>query len=241
MRRIAILLAAMTLSVWTASAQNAEGQFSLRPVAGVVLTDFAGNADDIDLYKMKVGFTGGLEAEYGIKPWLGVSLGAFYSQQGAKYKGAMKAEGYDDHGNHIVSIAQVRGKVKVDYINLPLLANFYVWKGLALKTGLQMGILANDVLTYDLMIATAQELPTDVWILEDPSKSTSTVASMSGSSTDFCKSIDLGIPVGISYEYKGFTLDTRYVFGLTNIDDSGDTGSVLNRCLTITLGYRFKL
>ena len=61
------------------------------------------------------------------------------------------------------------------------------------------------------------------------------------SSSDICKSVDFGIPVGISYEYKNITLDARYYFGLTNMNDLEDTEVIHNRCLSITLGYRFKL
>ena len=59
--------------------------------------------------------------------------------------------------------------------------------------------------------------------------------------TDACKSMDFGIPVGLSYEYKNVTLDARYYFGLTRIDKSQELENIRNRCLTLTLGYRFNL
>ena len=54
---------------------------------------------------------------------------------------------------------------------------------------------------------------------------------------NFCKNFDLGIPVGISYEYRNVTLDARYYFGLMHTMKKSCDG--LNRCLSITLGYKF--
>ena len=62
-----------------------------------------------------------------------------------------------------------------------------------------------------------------------------------GSKTDVCKSFDFGIPVGLSYEYKNITLDARYYFGLTRMDDAEEDPAARNLCLSITLGYKFKL
>lgn len=62
-----------------------------------------------------------------------------------------------------------------------------------------------------------------------------------GETTDVCKSVDFGIPVGLSYEYKNIVLDARYYFGLTKIDNTVDPEDLRNRNFSITLGYRFYL
>ena len=59
--------------------------------------------------------------------------------------------------------------------------------------------------------------------------------------SDVCKSVDFGIPVGLSYEYKNIVLDTRYFFGLTKIDKTDNPDSARNQYLSITLGYKFHL
>ena len=48
---------------------------------------------------------------------------------------------------------------------------------------------------------------------------------------------DLSIPVGMSYEYNGVTLDARYNFGLIKLF-SGVDDTVLNQVIAITLGYK---
>ena len=58
---------------------------------------------------------------------------------------------------------------------------------------------------------------------------------------DICKSVDFGIPLGLSYEYKNISLDARYYFGLTKIDKTENPDTAKNRYFSITLGYRFHL
>ena len=242
MKRITILFAAMSLSAMTAIAQNKVGEFSLKPMAGINVSDIS--ADEEVNYKVKVGFTAGVEAEYGVTPWLGVSLGAIYSQQGAKYEASLGQLGVNEEGRKVAVIIGLKGKLKADYINMPLLANFYVWKGLSVKTGLQVGFLVNDKMSGNGAVAGFTEIPADQLIQEDLSISSATSTSLSTFSfeeSDICKSVVLGIPVGLSYEYKGITLDARYYFGLTRMDDAEDDAPARNRCISITVGYKFRL
>lgn len=91
--------------------------------AGINLATMT-NDDDA---KTRIGLVAGAELEYQASPLLSVSAGALYSQQGADA---------DSQG--------MNGTVKMDYVNLPILANFYVAKGFAVKVGIQPGFLVND-------------------------------------------------------------------------------------------------
>ena len=242
MKTIAILFAAISLSTMTAAAQNKVGEFSLKPMIGINVSDLS--SDEEVNYKTKVGFTEGLEAEYGVTPWLGVSLGAIYSQQGAKYEASLGQLGVNEEGRKVAVIIGLKGKLKADYINMPLLANFYVWKGLSVKTGLQVGFLVNDKMSGNGTLARLTELPVDQIIQEDLSIPLTTgnfFSSFSVEESDICKSVVFGIPIGLSYEYKNITLDARYYFGLTRMDDAEEDPAARNLCLSITLGYKFKL
>ena len=102
---------------------------------------------------------------------------------------------------------------RLDYINVPIMANVYVVKGLAVKLGVQPGfnvsnkLKVNNLDAYDNPFAKAQ-------------------------------SVDFSIPVGVSYEYSNFQLDARYNLGLTKVFENGkDKNSVFQ----ITLGYKFDL
>ena len=201
------------------------------------------SSDEEVNYKAKVGFTGGVEAEYCVTPWLGVSLGAMYSQQGAKIKASLREFGVNEEGRQVASLLSMKGKLKADYINMPLLANFYVWKGLAIKTGLQVGFLVNDKMNVDAAMARVTAPDTDKITYVDLSKPSTDnfFSSFSVEGSDICKSVVFGIPVGLSYEYKNITLDARYYFGLTRMDDAEDDAPARNRCISITVGYKFRL
>ena len=71
---------------------------------------------------MRAGFIAGVEGEYYANDWFGIALGLNYAQQGWKVDG---------------------NTLKLDYLNVPLVADFYVARGLALKTGVQFGFLMN--------------------------------------------------------------------------------------------------
>lgn len=108
------VIAAMMVAALTVNAQNEAGQITLQPKAGINLS----NLTSFDDSKMKVGLVAGVEAEYGISEKFGVAAGVLYSMQGCGVK-------------------NVSDKIKMDYINIPILAQFYPVKGLAIKAGVQ--------------------------------------------------------------------------------------------------------
>lgn len=55
---------------------------------------------------------------------------------------------------------------------------------------------------------------------------------------DDAKTVDLSIPVGLSYEYQGIVFDARYNIGVTKIADNVDH---YNNVIQITVGYKFSL
>ena len=220
-----ILLAA--LACWTVgmTAQNAKGKFSIKPMTGINVTTFSGSIFT-DVYYSKVRFTAGVEMEYGVNDWLGLTLGAVYSQQGAGVDGDITLYTYGGYGSNMSYTGKndihVDGKANVDYINVPVMANIYIpqLQGVAVKAGVQVGFRVNDL--FDV---------------KAESGSYGMQASMGG----FTKTVDFGIPLGLSYEYRNIVLDARYYFGLLENDGTEDPDNTQNRYLSITLGYRFQL
>jgi hypothetical protein len=126
MKKIMMMLLIATVAM-TASAQNTlrdKSSFTLQPKVGLGLASFSGSWEGGGDYKMKVGFVAGVEGEYYVNDWFSTALGVNYAQQGWKF----------ENGG-------VKTTTKLDFINVPLIANFYVAKGLALKTGVQFGFL----------------------------------------------------------------------------------------------------
>jgi hypothetical protein len=101
------------------------------------------------------------------------------------------------------------------YFNIPVMANYYVAPGLALKAGLALNLLSSAKIDgydeYDFKIGKAEV-------------------------KDLYNSTFFSIPVGASYEFNDFVFDARYNFGLGEVADDFD--GTFN-ALTFTVGYKF--
>lgn len=236
MKKLLIIM----LTCWSLGlmAQNAPGVFSVKPMAGINVSTLAGGNHD---YDSKVGFTAGAELEYGINEWLGLSLGMLYSQQGAKMKENIMTTDVDES---TVLLTSINGKIKSDYLNLPLMACVYIpaVKGLSLKAGVQLGVLLSDKQESNMkVISVPNDYTYSTPFSTEKIESFPSIGEGSFSTSNVLKSIDFGIPVGLSYEYKNISLDARYYFGMKKIDNTEHPENIRNRNFTITLGYLFHL
>ena len=231
-KRINILVVTLGITLGM-MAQNQKGTFSVRPMAGISIANLSSSLDNY--YHNQVGLTAGLEVEYAVSNQVGISLGAIYSQLGSKIDGNTANRYTDDNGQLHGDYSKSEGHLRTNYINLPLMVNYYipVAKGLAVKAGIQVGLRCDDRLKADQLFVSSIYLPS--------SSSLPEVWSRTINETDACKSMDFGIPIGLSYEHKNVTLDARYYFGLTKIDKSQELQNIRNRTLSVTLGYRFNL
>ena len=240
MKTIKTFLILFLLGTVSAMAQNAKGQFSVKPMAGVSVSTFSGSATG-DVYHSIARPTGGLELEFGATEWLGVSLGISYSQLGAKVDGELWGGMVNGDGANFYTapmkvssgiysvVMRMDGHVYGDYLSFPLVANIYIpqVKGLSVKAGVQLGVLVKDELDAAL----------DGVVISQDNYHMTYPFSLTTKQTDILKSVDFGIPVGLSYEYKNVVLDARYYFGLSKIDNTVDADNVHNHYFSVTLGY----
>ena len=124
-----LMVAALMVATLSASAQNTlreNGSFTLQPKVGIDFGHLSGSWTQLGgaEKKTRVGLIAGFEGEYYANEWLGIAAGINYAQQGWKFK---------HNGNSETQ--------KLDFINIPVTADFYVAKGLALKAGVQFGFL----------------------------------------------------------------------------------------------------
>lgn len=183
-----LLLLMLCGGMLTANAQREAGALTLKPMVGMTIA----NITDGDL-DAKIGLAAGAELEYQVSDKFSITGGAVYSMQGAK--------GDND------------AKVNLEYINIPILANYYVAKGLAIKAGIQPGFNVKAEQEY-------------------------TLANVNVEADLDANTVDFSIPVGISYEISDFVIDARYQWGLTKIADGADSK---NSVFMISVGYKFDL
>ena len=189
-----LILAIVALASLTASAQQEVGTWSVTPKVGFNVATITDTDDG-----MKFGVVTGADLTYQMAEKFALTAGAFYSMQGAKEK---------ESG--------VTYTTKLDYINVPILANYYVIPGLAIKAGLQPGFNVGHKLKKE-------------------GNSISSEYDISN-----FKNFDLSIPIGASYEFSDFVIDARYNFGLTKLWDVSGSSSK-NSVIQVTVGYKIPL
>jgi len=154
-----LLAAVMLLGTATAFAQHSVGSFTLQPKVGLNIATLT----NIDNSKSRVDFAGGLEAEYQATDIFSLSAGLIYSRQGFKMDDT-KIAGFTVKGD----------SWSPSYLNIPVLANVYVVKGLAVKFGVQPGFMVDKddagdaVKTFDFSIPVglSYEFPTVPVVLD---------------------------------------------------------------------------
>lgn len=190
MKRLMFLLLLLCTGLGV-SAQHAVGSLTWQPKVGLNVANVSGSSGS-----SRVGLVAGVEAEWQVKAKLSLAAALLYSQQGYKV----------ESGNY-------RATSKFDYINIPMVINFYVARDLALKVGLQPAFNVNATVRSSLngYTGTAKERGMETFLVE--------------------------VPLGISYEWQSWVIDARYNWGLSRINKSNDHNSVTQ----ITIGYKFNM
>ena len=133
-----MIFAAMMVATLCANAQNEVGQVTLKPTVGVNIASMT----KVGRSLLRVGVVAGVEAEVGVARNFSISAGALYSQQGVHLRSQessgfiLVSNNFDDYKDWSIR----ESTIKLDYINIPILAQFYPVKGLAIKAGVQLGV-----------------------------------------------------------------------------------------------------
>ena len=199
MKKFTTLCLSLLLSA-TTFAQTEPGTFSLQPKVGINVSNIISSDGD-----------NGAEANYQLNKLLSFSLGTIYSQQGTKQ-----------------SLNGTDVTMKLDYINVPILINFHVVKGLALKVGVQPGFLINDKAIVERN-GVSVEFGIEKLIQNTPQYSNVKL-----------QNFDFSIPIGVSYEFSNVMLDARYCPGLVKILSDAPS-SDRHIVFQFTAGYKFAL
>lgn len=201
MKKLFKLLSVSALLIGTVTVSNAQDKSSNKESmspsfgikGGVNLATVTGS--DFDSPDSRTSFHVGLVGEMPIADILSIQAEVLYSGQGFDFRplpGGDKAE------------------FQLDYINVPVLAKVYVFKGLSLEVGPQFGFLVNEKIDFK-----------------------------SGNDIDLddAKKFDFGVAGGLTFQTDmGLFASGRYVYGVTNIYDDVN---IKNSVFQIGLGYKF--
>ena len=158
----------------------------------------------------RIGFTAGAELGYQAITDFTVSIAALYSQQGTN----AHTEWSD-------------GTIKLDYLNLPIMANYYWDYGITLKVGLQPSINLSAKGTVNNN-GQKQECDLDDAVIDEWGNGI------------LVKPVLVSLPVGISYEKNNFVFDLRYNIGLTEALKFNNKRAT-NFVFQFTLGYKLPI
>ncbi len=184
--------------------------------AGLNLSSVGG--DETDDVESRTGFHVGGVAEIMISDKFAFQPELVYSAQGAKSE-------FSESGNGFSFTEE--SELKLTYLNIPLLAKYYVADGFSIEAGPQIGIL----LSADAEFTETETFGgvTETFSGEDDVK-------------DDISSIDFGVGVGLGYKMEsGLNFALRYNLGLSNINDfeGSDDFKQQNNVIQVSVGYFF--
>ncbi len=198
MKKLLAVIATAFITI-SASAQSEAGSFTLKPNVGFTYTtatgDWGEGADGA------FALTAGVEGMYMVNEKFGAALGLNYTGYNTSQEVYTSLDG-DKKEDDIYSNY---------YFNIPVMANYYVAPGFALKAGVALNILSTAKID-----GKDKNAGHDV--------------------KDWYKSTFFSIPVGASYEFNSFVFDARYNFGVSKVAEGFD--GTFN-ALTFTVGYKF--
>lgn len=165
---------------------------------------------DIEDGSSKVGFQVGGFVEFKVSDKFSVQPELLYSAQGGIENGEFEFAGdfYEAEMNY-----------KLAYINLPVMAKYYVADKFSLEAGPQVGFL----------VSAKGEATVEGNSAEDDIK-------------DDFKSVDFGVNFGAGYDFtENLSLGIRYNLGLSNIvdDEFADDYKINNSVFSLSVGYKF--
>lgn len=174
---------------------KAQQAFHFTPKVGLNTANIEGTGGTDPKYGLNVGFS----AEWMFLPKLSVEPGVFYSMQGCKFGSG--------------------AKVNMDYVNVPVLAKYYIVKGFNVFAGPQFGFNVK---------AELEDTPTN----ED------------ADIKDYIKTFDFGIATGVGYQFDmGLLVSAGFNWSFSDHAKqsfkSADDDKYHNLAFQFNVGWRF--
>ncbi len=202
-----VILAAFVLgTITTAVAQQ---QLKFGPKAGLNFSNLS-KGSDFSETKMRTGFHVGAVAEIKFNDKFSIQPEVVYSTQGSEVT------------NVLIGNSAAVSTIKNDYINVPIMAKYYIVDGFSVEAGPQVGFLMKS---------------------ETEGTVTSPLGSVSNTidTKDNYNGVDFGLGLGLAYDLPvGLFVNARYNLGLSDIRANTNNGDAIkNNVIQVGIGYKF--
>ena len=144
MKKLLTITAAALMAI-SASAQSEAGSFTLQPNVGITYTTATG--DGGNGRDGAIALTAGVEGMYMVNDKFGAALGLNYTGYNVSLNPYSNLQYFNPYSNlqYFMEGAAPEGKDVIQsnyYFNIPVMANYYVLPGLALKAGVALNVLS---------------------------------------------------------------------------------------------------
>ena len=195
-----ILTVAAVFAFGFANAQ--ETKFGVK--GGLNVANLTGDEDEDN--SSKVGFHVGGFVEIKVSDKFSVQPELLFSTQGTQAE-------YSESG------VSFKSKINLSYLNIPVMAKYYVAEGFSLEAGPQIGFLTSAKYKIE---SEGNEVEAD--------------------GKDDFESVDFGVNFGAGYDFtENLSVGLRYNLGLSNVykTEAGDDFKNSNNVFSVSLGYKF--
>ena len=192
MKKSLIVIFAISIAAFSNAQKSKQDEgIKLGIKGGLNVANLMGDVEDVAI---RTSIHAGLVAEIIVNDKFSIQPELLYSGQGAS------------------DTSTGGGRIKLDYITLPVLGKFPIAKNLSLETGPQIGFLVSGK--------------------EKTNDSNETIPNT--------KTIDFGLNAGLNYELNnGVFFQARYNLGLTDIGFYGDNKRASNSVIQFSIGKLF--
>ncbi|MBT8319794.1 MAG: PorT family protein [Gramella sp.] len=197
MKKTFLLLVFAVVGISSSSYAQEYWNFGVK--GGVNFTNMT--SDEFEDNKSRTGFHLGVLAEIPVSDRFSVQPEVLYSTQGT-----------EDEGSNFTN------EYQLDYIQVPVIAKFYLIDGLALEAGPSFNFLVEEEYNYESGIL---DIETD---------------------SELASTFEFGGAIGASYKFNnGFFLNGRYTQGFTDAfdSDSFDEDAINNNGFQLGVGFQF--
>lgn len=163
------------------------------------------SSDGFEENNSRTGFNLGFFAEIPVSDRISIQPEVLYATQGTEATGVFAGQSY-------------KGEYQLDYVQVPLIAKFYVVDGLAIEAGPSFNFLAQEEYEFDNGVS---EIEMD---------------------SDLANTFEFGGAVGASYKFNnGFLISGRYTQGFTDVYDDNNWGddAIKNNGVQLGVGFVF--